>query len=35
MASQQERELLTLMEAAQAAAIEAGEDLYRFRKGDV
>jgi hypothetical protein len=33
------RELLTLLvrrlEAALAATAEAGEDLYRFRKGDV
>ena len=38
MASKQERELLTVLlrrvEAAQAAVGEAGDDLYRFRKGD-
>ena len=38
IASKQERELLTALlrrvEAAQAAVGEAGEDLYRFRRGD-
>jgi len=37
MAKEQEREVLTLlvrrMEAAQAAAAEAGEVLFRFRSG--